>query len=80
MSVTQPQSDLRYRMPSCQSAGYLARFGRYIRRMLSVRCLISELSCLDDHLLIDIGIEDRHEVPQFARRVVMNNPSAEDDV
>ena len=82
MPMIRPQSDLRYRsqVPSCQSTGHLRQFARYINRMLSVRLLISELSRLDDHLLIDVGIEDRSDVPQFARRVALNKPKAEDTV
>ena len=74
MSVTQSQSDLRHgsHVPICQS-GYLRQLSRYIQRMLAIRLLISELSRLNDHLLIDVGIEDRLDIPQFARRVAEDN-------
>src|SRR5262245_54121607 len=73
-SVTQSQSDLRHgsHVPSCQS-GYLRQLSRYSQRMLATQLLISELSRLNDHRLIDVGIEDRLDIPQFARRVAEDN-------
>jgi uncharacterized protein YjiS (DUF1127 family) len=36
--------------------------------VLLTRQMISELSHLDDHLLRDIGIQDRLDIPRLVRR------------
>lgn len=69
-TFTGPKSDLQYKHQTAvrHRAGCFAQLFQYCRCALLTRQMVSELSHLDDHLLRDIGIQDRFDIPRLVRR------------